>query len=129
MEGSHQIMVATAAFGMGVSKRDLRLVIHYNFPLSILDYYQQVGRAGRDGQTAHAVVFYDPADLKIIQYLIEKTKDPSVRNWQKGQLKQMIDFLENEEDCMMRQVLRVLGEDRPKRCKHCTNCQKRGWPP
>ncbi|WP_449290633.1 RecQ family ATP-dependent DNA helicase [Oscillibacter ruminantium] len=125
MCGEKSIMVATTAFGMGVSKQDLHLVLHYNLPLSVIDYYQQIGRAGRDGTKAHAVLLYDQNDIGLNHYLIDTIKDESVRKWRDGQLNQMISLLANRTDCMMQQVLCVLGERKEKRCKHCSNCQKR----
>ena len=67
-------MVATSAFGMGVDKADVRLIIHYNLPLSLIDYYQQAGRAGRDGGKARCVLLYKKSDYNTNRYVIEQNQ-------------------------------------------------------
>ena len=77
IDGKKRIMVATSAFGMGVDKADIRLVIHFNMPLSIIDYYQQIGRAGRDGERSYAVMMYAESDIKLNQSLLKKMNKKS----------------------------------------------------
>ena len=73
INGSKRILVATTAFGMGVGVPDIRLVVHFNLPLSVIDYYQQIGRAGRDGETFHAVLLYSQEDkaMNLWEYVIK----------------------------------------------------------
>lgn len=123
--GKRCIMVATTAFGMGVDKPNIRLVIHFNLPLSVIDYYQQIGRAGRDGNKAHAIMLYHPDDIVINKYLIDKIQDKKIRKWANIRLQDMITVAETGH-CLMRQMLTLLGEVKKSSCNHCTNCQKRG---
>lgn len=125
MGGKARIMVATTAFGMGVNKSDVRLVVHFNLPLSIIDYYQQVGRAGRDGEKARAILLYHKDDVELNRALIRKEEySPQLQKWLNEQLEGMRDLAESEK-CLMQQVLNFLGEKKDERCSHCTNCQKR----
>lgn len=124
IKGSKPIMVATTAFGMGIDVPDIRLVLHVNLPLSAIDYYQQVGRAGRDGKKSHAVLLYHPDDIELNQYILKKTELPEqVEEWVSGCLEEMVSIAESRQ-CLMRQLLKSLGEDHPTSCRHCTNCQK-----
>ncbi len=75
-KGRDRVMVATNAFGMGIDKADVRLVVHYNIPDSPEAYFQEAGRAGRDGQTAYAVLLYDPADKAVVRRRVEETYPP-----------------------------------------------------
>ena len=124
IDGSKRIMVATTAFAMGVSVPDIRLVVHLNLPLSIIDYYQQIGRAGRDGEKSHAVLLYHPDDIALNQYILKKENlSEKVRNWLFDRLNEIASVAESDQ-CLMKQVLESLGEDHPATCRHCTNCQK-----
>ena len=117
-------MVATTAFGMGIDVPDIRLVLHFTFPLSTIDYYQQIGRAGRDEKKSHAMLLYNPDDIGVNQYIIEKEDQPdSVQKWQYDRLDEMVSLIESDR-CLMQQLLESLGEDHPNTCRHCTNCQK-----
>ena len=116
------IMVATSAFGMGIDKGDIDLIIHFDMPLSIGDYYQQAGRAGRDGDIAHCMILYNEIDVKKWQAIIKGGED-IVREHKLNQLKQMKEFIESD-SCMMQNLLSYFGETKEKTCKHCTCCQR-----
>lgn len=122
--GAKHIMIATTAFGMGINVPDIRLVIHFNLPLGVIDYYQQIGRAGRDGEKAHAVLLYHPDDIDLNRYILDKENlSETVHAWQNDRLDEMVSIAESD-NCLMQQVLKELGEDHPTTCRHCTNCQR-----
>lgn len=124
ISGSKPIMVATTAFGMGINVPDIRLVLHFNLPLSTIDYYQQIGRAGRDGRKSHAMLLYSPDDIALNQYILKKEAlSEGVRKWLSDRLEEMASLAESGQ-CLMQQLLKSLGEDHPTTCRHCTNCQR-----
>ena len=123
IKGKKRIMVATTAFGMGVDVPDIRLVLHFNLPLSTIDYYQQIGRAGRDGNTSHAVMLYHPDDIELNTSLVKQQENPSVQGWLEKRLEEMTDIAQSEK-CLTKELLHALGEEKPKPCGRCTNCQR-----
>ena len=123
LSGRKKIMVATSAFGQGVDKADIRLVVHYGLPLSVIDYYQQIGRAGRDGTKAAAVVLYDKGLMKKNKMLI-RGLPVTVQDWmQKNQ--SLLEHILLGDKCFMQKILNEFGETRKKPCNHCSVCQKR----
>ena len=128
LQGHRKIMVATSAFGMGIDVPDVELVIHFNTPLSMIDYIQQIGRGGRD-QTinAHCVLFYDHNgdDGRIVKSFLKKADKTSKQAKQllMQNYGEMRAFLESE-DCLVQDVLRYQGQTEEKSCKCCTNCAK-----
>lgn len=124
INGSKHIIVATTAFGMGISVPDIRLVLHFNLPLSVIDYYQQIGRAGRDGKKSHAMLFYTPDDIALNQNILDKENlSDHVKDWLDDRLDEIVSIAGSDQ-CLMQQVLKELGEDHPTTCRHCTNCQR-----
>lgn len=124
MRGDIRIMVATSAFGMGIDYAHVRLVIHYNLPLSLIDYYQQAGRAGRDGNKAKCVLLYQKSDYACNRYIIEQNQEEAALQYTLNALDAMKEYAENGEGCMVQRILLALGEELEKPCGRCTNCQK-----
>ena len=124
MSGERRIMVATSAFGMGINKSDVRLIIHYNLPLSIIDYYQQAGRAGRDGGKARCILLYRKSDYDLNRRVIEQNQDPAALEHSLRALDEMKEYADDEKGCMVQRMLLALGEKLDKPCGRCTYCQK-----
>ena len=125
LQGKRKIMIATSAFSVA----DIELVVHFNAPISMTDYIQQIGRAGRDERKAHCVLFYDQNgdDDTISNSFIKKAKKQSAKAAKiiKAKLNQVHDFIHSD-SCMVCDILEYQGQHETKTCKRCTVCaQKR----
>lgn len=119
------IMVATNAFGMGINKSNIRFVIHANIPADIESYYQEAGRAGRDGVNSDAILIYNEKDISIQKFLIEKEdRDEEQKSKKLRKLKRMIEYAELE-NCYREYILKYFGEKMIRDyCGYCENCKK-----
>jgi ATP-dependent DNA helicase RecQ len=120
------VMVATNAFGMGIDKPNIRWVMHFNMPQSIENYYQEIGRAGRDGDPSECTLLFTAGDVHIQKYLIDIGVDePKRKLHQHKKLQDMIDLVYSN-SCYRKNLLAYFGEEYDHECENCSNCLTAG---
>ena len=119
---SSNVMIATNAFGMGIDKSNVRYIVHFTMPKNIESYYQEIGRAGRDGAMSKCHILFNRSDIRTLEYLIYTTVQIDRKELEIKKLQSMIDFCESKE-CLRAFILKYFGEENIREyCNNCSNC-------
>lgn len=128
-----KIMVATNAFGMGIDKQNVSYVLHYNMPKNMEAYYQEAGRAGRDGAKATCMLLYGPGDVRTAEYFIHNSTEGSEEGPQAMEARRKLELKKLDQmkeycftsGCLRHYILNYFGENSPERCENCGTCRAR----
>lgn len=124
MSGSRPVMVATNAFGLGIDKADVRLIIHAGLPLSMDGYVQEIGRAGRDGEKSRCVLIYAKKDISTAERLLRQTGGKKVVRRKLQRLHALCSLLESKK-CLWRGIEKYFGQKKLEPCGHCSHCRRK----